>query len=1089
MNASQLQIIRKAGYSLLALIFSLTLVISPTQAQDRIKILNEFPAERSAQVDGLEVNERETKIIKKEESMSPGITIPLAANKSSLTVSTFPWTETFEDDSETRGSWTQEYTDGTYDWTFAAGSSGGVISAAYEGSLNARYVSASGGGSTILASPVLDLSTLSNPQLSFWLGQENWFTDINETKVLVRADTTSAWQEIAHYTNSLSSWNEFTVSLPNPSGTYQFGFEGINNWGRANVIDLVTVLEGPQDPVFAGAGSVDFGSTYFGGSYMEDYIINNLGGGDLEVSFTSSSAEVSVSGLPATIAPGESDTLSVTFTPSEVNDAYAGSFELATNDTSNASVTVNVNSEVLDPDPAIYISEDFETTGSFSRPAGWAGNMSVRTSGGVDDSQRLTVNLFGSVTVGQITTPFVNLGDTPEVSFQYRVVDYTGYPANATSANAFDFGVFVSTDYGANYDLVYVSSDAGHTESTDYAEVSADLSAYAGETATVVIQAIRNSGDFYFDLDNIKVGTPPANAVFAGASELDFGVTFLGGSFTSDYVVNNTGGADLTVDLGTASAELVVTGLPATVAPGTSDTLSVTFTPAVIDTVDYAGSFELTTNDPNNASVSVAVSSEVRDPNPSDYIDEDFESTTSFSRPAGWAGNMSVRTSGGVNFSQRLTVNLYGSITVGQIATPFVNLGDTPEVSFQYRVVDYTGYPGNATSAAAFDFGVFVSTDYGANYDLVYLSSDAGHTESTDYAEVSVDLSAYSGETALVIIQSVRNSGDFYFDLDNIKVGTPPSYPIFAADDSIEYGTTYTNETYPVTFVYSNPGGADLEVALESASPELTISGLPSTVAPGTTDSLTVTFAPSAAGAFEGSFILTTNDTASDTVTVSVTADVQAPPPVASISPESISETLDVNASTTVDLTLSNNGSGQDLTYMVSGYGFVDSTASTMSIGSTVERDLQEEYERSVIADWQNGSLRDLSEEQQQIVSDYQNMIASESSNPAPGLQNAPSVTIEFTDFQASGANIVQVATSGTYNGSIESVTADFVLNSATGGTWADDFMILLVEGDTLAVDGSNFVAQIGGFSTFSDVKYGWGTGGSGTAGTPVATT
>ncbi|PTM20360.1 MAG: hypothetical protein DA446_03560 [Bacteroidetes bacterium] len=1089
MNASQLQIIRKAGYSLLALIFSLTLVISPTQAQDRIKILNEFPAERSAQVDGLEVNERETKIIKKEESMSPGITIPLAANKSSLTVSTFPWTETFEDDSETRGSWTQEYTDGTYDWTFAAGSSGGVISAAYEGSLNARYVSASGGGSTILASPVLDLSTLSNPQLSFWLGQENWFTDINETKVLVRADTTSAWQEIAHYTNSLSSWNEFTVSLPNPSGTYQFGFEGINNWGRANVIDLVTVLEGPQDPVFAGAGSVDFGSTYFGGSYMEDYIINNLGGGDLEVSFTSSSAEVSVSGLPATIAPGESDTLSVTFTPSEVNDAYAGSFELATNDTSNASVTVNVNSEVLDPDPAIYISEDFETTGSFSRPAGWAGNMSVRTSGGVDDSQRLTVNLFGSVTVGQITTPFVNLGDTPEVSFQYRVVDYTGYPANATSANAFDFGVFVSTDYGANYDLVYVSSDAGHTESTDYAEVSADLSAYAGETATVVIQAIRNSGDFYFDLDNIKVGTPPANAVFAGASELDFGVTFLGGSFTSDYVVNNTGGADLTVDLGTASAELVVTGLPATVAPGTSDTLSVTFTPAVIDTVDYAGSFELTTNDPNNASVSVAVSSEVRDPNPSDYIDEDFESTTSFSRPAGWAGNMSVRTSGGVNFSQRLTVNLYGSITVGQIATPFVNLGDTPEVSFQYRVVDYTGYPGNATSAAAFDFGVFVSTDYGANYDLVYLSSDAGHTESTDYAEVSVDLSAYAGETALVIIQSVQNSGDFYFDLDNIKVGTPPSYPIFAADDSIEYGTTYTNETYPVTFVYSNPGGADLEVALESASPELTISGLPSTVAPGTTDSLTVTFAPSVAELFEGSFILTTNDTASDTVTISVTADVQAPPPVASISPESISETLDVNASTTVDLTLSNNGSGQDLTYMVSGYGFVDSTASTMSIGSTVERDLQEEYERSVIADWQNGSLRDLSEEQQQIVSDYQNMIASESSNPAPGLQNAPSVTIEFTDFQASGANIVQVATSGTYNGSIESVTADFVLNSATGGTWADDFMILLIEGDTLAVDGSNFVAQIGGFSTFSAVKYGWGTGGSGTAGTPVATT
>jgi len=380
MNASQLQIIRKAGYSLLALIFSLTLVISPTQAQDRIKILNEFPAERSAQLDGLEVNERETKIIKKEESMSPGITIPLAANKSSLTVSTFPWTETFEDDSETRGSWTQEYTDGTYDWTFAAGSSGGVFSAAYEGSLNARYVSVSGGGSTILASPVLDLSTLSNPQLSFWLGQESWFGDTNETKVLVRADTTSAWQEIANYTNSISSWNEFTVSLPNPSGTYQFGFEGINNWGRANVIDLVTVLEGPQDPVFAGASELDFGVTFLGGSFTSDYVVNNIGGADLHLLLGTASAELVVTGLPATVAPGTSDTLSVTFTPAVIDTVdYAGSFELTTNDFNNASVSVAVSSEVRDPNPSDYIDEDFESTTSFSRPAGWAGNMSVRS--------------------------------------------------------------------------------------------------------------------------------------------------------------------------------------------------------------------------------------------------------------------------------------------------------------------------------------------------------------------------------------------------------------------------------------------------------------------------------------------------------------------------------------------------------------------------------------------------------------------------------------------------------------------------------------------------------------------------------------
>ena len=159
----------------------------------------------------------------------------------------FPWTETFEDDSESRICWSQIYEVGNSDWTFAAGSSGGTITSAYNGTLNARYVSVSGDFSPItkLVTPMLDLSAMAVPGLTFYLGQEDWFGDQNETKVYYRVSPADAWVEILHVTENLAEWTEFTVLLPNPSATYQIAFEGINNYGRANVIDDVTVQDLP----------------------------------------------------------------------------------------------------------------------------------------------------------------------------------------------------------------------------------------------------------------------------------------------------------------------------------------------------------------------------------------------------------------------------------------------------------------------------------------------------------------------------------------------------------------------------------------------------------------------------------------------------------------------------------------------------------------------------------------------------------------------------------------------------------------------------------------------------------------------------
>ena len=213
---------------LLCMIFVTTLSFDSLQAQSRIKILNEIPAERTEISVDNQDQHLEKRTIKENAFVKPGISIPLASSKAGLTISTFPWSESFEDSSATRDSWTQAYVTQEWDWTFASGSTGGLITSAYDGDLNARFVSENGGGSTYLISPELDISGLTNPKLSFWLAQESWFGDQNETKVYYRSstDSTATWTEIAYYDTELSSWTEFSMPLPDPSATYQFAFEG-----------------------------------------------------------------------------------------------------------------------------------------------------------------------------------------------------------------------------------------------------------------------------------------------------------------------------------------------------------------------------------------------------------------------------------------------------------------------------------------------------------------------------------------------------------------------------------------------------------------------------------------------------------------------------------------------------------------------------------------------------------------------------------------------------------------------------------------------------------------------------------------------
>jgi hypothetical protein len=174
----------------------------------------------------------------------------LATNMAFSQITVFPWVESFEDDSPTIGEWTQQYVNGNLDWTFDAGAGSGSITSAYDGSKNARFVAVNSPDelSTYLISPVLDLSAYSNPELSFWYGQQERMVIImmlnNQLRVKYRTSPTGDWTLIQSFNIKANSWTQASLVLPNPSATYQIAFEGVNKFAYPNVLDKIVVSGG-----------------------------------------------------------------------------------------------------------------------------------------------------------------------------------------------------------------------------------------------------------------------------------------------------------------------------------------------------------------------------------------------------------------------------------------------------------------------------------------------------------------------------------------------------------------------------------------------------------------------------------------------------------------------------------------------------------------------------------------------------------------------------------------------------------------------------------------------------------------------------
>ena len=165
------------------------------------------------------------------------------------TITTFPWTEHFDNAGDIV-CWIQS---GNGVWSVAVGDHS-ESTGTQAGTGNLRIKHSYTGNKTLIISPVLNLTGVANPQLTFWHIERSWSGDIDHLRVFGRTSETAPWDTLAAYTTAFSVWTPDTIALTGASATYQIAFEMHDNYGYGVGIDELTIASGAtcQAPVITG---------------------------------------------------------------------------------------------------------------------------------------------------------------------------------------------------------------------------------------------------------------------------------------------------------------------------------------------------------------------------------------------------------------------------------------------------------------------------------------------------------------------------------------------------------------------------------------------------------------------------------------------------------------------------------------------------------------------------------------------------------------------------------------------------------------------------------------------------------------------
>lgn len=343
---------------------------------------------------------------------------------------------------------------------------------------------------------------------------------------------------------------------------------GLNGTG----IQPEIVVEQPAgNNLTDGSSTVDFGTTLPGQPTDRTFTIRNTGTtplSDLVASIDgANAAEFSAGAFSSTtVNPGQSATLTVTFTPSTTGVRTA-ELHLANNDADENPFDIDLtglsaDAEIVVEQPANFVLID-----------------------GVSSARN-----FGSINLGEnsaLTFTIKNVGNLP----------LNGLAANITGSAAADFsaGAFGATTLQAG-------------ESTTMVVTFAPDALGARNASLDISSNDRDENPFDIDLTgtgvlpDIVVEQPSGTGLTDGVSTIDWGDTLVAGNAQRTFRIRNTGNGvlrNLTTSVVGANATDFSAGAPlsTTLTPGQTTTFVVTFSPAT--TGPKTASLRIGSNDPD----------------------------------------------------------------------------------------------------------------------------------------------------------------------------------------------------------------------------------------------------------------------------------------------------------------------------------------------------------------------------------------------------------------------------------------------------------------------------------------------------------
>ena len=802
-----------------------------------------------------------------------------------------------------------------------------------------------------------------------------------------------------------------------------------------------------------------------------------------------------------------------------------------------------------------------------------------------DEGDGTRINLWVSSTAGPIhrwlMSPPVDMGDGStnySLLFDIAITNWNSTVPNQLGPEDY-FAVVASYDNGLTWssdNVLFELSGANGDEVTEGGEsVEIDLSGVTG-TTKIAFYASRLSGtspDIHLHLGDIRMITEAPILAFE-PSDLDFDVV-TGTYDTEIFEISNAGLATLTVDLATSFGSDVMyfnpdefqdlirekrsaqpEGLSLTavnnmvtpavsddplsisestlsIEPGASALVAVTANASTLTPGSYTGSIDLTTNDTNNASVSIPVSFTVQPEAYPIFVDQPVSGTNGivsafFELEAEGTGAFSAED---FTLTESTTIK---SITVNGF---FSNLDPESITSYDWHIYpDASGIPaGNPETASdqavwtystaydgaevtidesSIDLNLDVAVDTltleAGTYWLVFYTTmptevtndrwnwaEGGETAFGEPAKIITPGTAFDGAfptwSDITAVDPVFAALSFSIRADNGDGTEPPTGPILTLDpESLDFGTVVAGTTNNLDVTFENTGDTNLlvsDIALSGngySIPEITFPGI---LPPGTAAVLEVTFFPESAGDFPGSLTFTTSSSTGEETVVSLSG-MASESPVISVTPDSISTDLESGTTTQVTFDISNDGSGP-LTYLLPGFasdkgaltaGMLEG-AKTVNFSDAFNWSDDEVARRSILQRYNDGLITEPTELESEVIRNFE---IDQQSNQAPtaGLLST-GVVLEFEELTASGGNFYLV-NDGDYSGELSAVNPDFVINSAGGFTWANDFAVLF----STDAEGTNIVLQVGGLTDFTSNgnRLSWAEGGSGAPGTAVTT-